>query len=201
MGERPAGADWIAREMRRHFLARIAKHVQRHLVDVEDRAGRRVMQKESVIGRVENLPVVPLAGAEQLFRLAAPGAFLDFAHGPLHRRSQSGQPLLQHVVGGPLMQGLDGGLFPKCAGDEDERDFGAFLLNGCQGSETIVGWQRVIGQDQIRRAIAELGQEIGFGRDALCHELDARITQLAHGQFGVGGPVFEDQEAEFAAHT
>ncbi len=94
------------------FLARIAKHLQRRLVHVEDHAGNRVMQEDGVTGRVEHLPVAPLAGAERRFRPPALGALLDLAQGPLHRRAQPEQPLFQHIVGGPAMQGLDGGLLP-----------------------------------------------------------------------------------------
>ena len=99
------------------------------------------------------------------------------------------------------MQGLNGGLFSHRAGDEDEWDFGAFLSGGGQRRQAVVGRQRVIGQDEVRRVVTELGQKSDFGRDTFPRELEAGFAQLAHDQFGVGGPVFEDQDAEFAVHA
>jgi hypothetical protein len=49
--------------------------------------------------------------------------------------------------------------------------------------------------------VTELGQKSDFGRDTFPRELEAGFAQLAHDQFGVGGPVFEDQDAEFAVYA
>ncbi len=97
-----------------------------------------------------------LGGAEPFVRLLALGVLLHFAQGPPHGRPQPGQPLLEHVIRGAVLQGLDGCLLAQGAGDEEEGGLGTFLLCGRESGQAVVGRKRVVGQDEVGGEVAEL---------------------------------------------
>ena len=92
------------------------------------------------------------------------------------------------------MHGVDGSLFTQRTGYENERNSRAGLVRKGQGGQAVVGWQLIIGQNQVQRRIFERGFELRLRPDTLDVELDALPPQFAHLQFGVARIVLQHED-------
>ena len=88
------------------------------------------------------------------------GPLLGLAQGPLNRRRQPGEPVLQNVVGRAVSEGFDGRFLPQSAGDEDEGNGGVPLSDDGQGRHSVEAGQGEIGEDQVEVIFLQGCEEI-----------------------------------------
>ncbi len=93
--------------------------------------------------------------------------FLGLLDRATHGRNQLLRPVLEHIVGRPGLETLDGRVFSDCPGNEQKRCFGAFRSRGPQGCQAVVRRQQIICQDDVEL----LGRQSPFkGGAAFCQD-------------------------------
>ena len=137
-------------------------------------------------------------GISQLFlRALAFAPFLGFAQRPLHRRHQAGEMGLQHVIGSALFQHLDHDLLAKYAGDKDERHVRSFSFRNLQGHAPVETRQRIVGQDEIGRPVAEFRLEGLTGFHDHDGDLESGLVQHMLDQLNIRHAILDEQNAQF----
>src|SRR5438270_6206065 len=118
---------------------------------------------------------------------------------PVQRTQDGGgkarKALFEDVVRGPLLD--DGGrrLVTNGAGNHNERNIQALLLQQLQSSGSAELRQGVVGQDHFRRLLQE--SKIGrFRIGALPQRIEAAAAQLVNHQFSIVRAVLDNQEAQ-----
>jgi hypothetical protein len=146
-------------------------------------------------------------GREPLLRLAEPlehvllfRAELPLREGLADGRSEPAEAVLEQVIAGAVLHGLDGGVFADGAGDDDEGDVQAALVEQLQGGEGVELGHAVVGEDDVRGRI-EPGQKLRARGATVAPDRQARPPQLMKHEVGVGFAVFEDQHLDGNAHT
>ena len=111
------------------------------------------------------------------------------------------QPVLEHVIIGAAFERLDRHLVPVRAGHEDKGHLRAALPCGGQGAEAVKGRDPVVGENQVRRVMLQLVQELLAAFNPLGPEAQAGAVQFVLDELRIQRDVFDQQEAEFSFHT
>ncbi len=113
-------------------------------------------------GRLGPPSLVPLAGLGQ---------------GPPDGRREAVDPVLEHVVGRPLLEALDGDLLAHHPRDEQEGGVGSVVPGDLQSREAVEAGQGVIGQDQVVAAGLEGVEELGPAVDPVDLDVEPVLGQ------------------------
>jgi hypothetical protein len=111
-----------------------------------------------------------------------------------HRR-QAGGPVLQDVIGGPLLDELDRCLVAEHTGPDDERYVRVELLSDLERLLAGEAGQVVIGQDYVGPELGHLLDKRRLVFDDDGDEVKARVDQEPLGQRGIPGFILQDQDA------
>ena len=106
-----------------------------------------------------------------------------------------GQPVLQHVVGRPVPERLDGQLLAEGAGQEDERHARLPLPRQPQGGRPVERRQQVVGQDHVRPGV-DGGGEVGGRLHPRQLVRQAGLVQRRRRQLRVERAVLQQQDAD-----
>ena len=118
--------------------------------------GRRAGGQDGQVDLMEQFqPLTPLSqGLKGCFPLSlsclAPVPLLNLQQRSLDGRDQSSQAVLEHIISGAVLEGLDGPLLPDRSRDKDEGHLRADLLGQGQGRGAIEEWQGVVREDEVR---------------------------------------------------
>ncbi len=120
---------------------------------------------------------------------------LDLGQRAQDNRGQAGGPVLQDVIGGPLLDELDRCLVSEHTGPDDERYVRIEFLSDLERLLAGEAGQVVIGQDYVWPEGGHLLDKRRLGVDDDGGEFKARADQEALGQRGIPGFVLQDQDA------
>ena len=112
-----------------------------------------------------------------------------------HRRHQARQVVLQQIVAGAVAHRLDGGVLADLAGQQDERDQPAALLQQLQRHQAGEARQVEVREDHVPRLeqrIAVLGLALHAPHDAG----DAAAPQVGQRQFVIQFRILDVQYAQ-----
>src|SRR5262249_42747498 len=113
----------------------------------------------------------------------------------LDGRDETAGIVLENVIHGPVVQSLDRALLAERAGDEYEGDVRSLARGDMQRRKAIEARNREVGDDDVRREVAQGSSEAPLRVDADRHTLDASCAQLLDGEVGVGRVILDDQYA------
>ena len=85
--------------------------------------------------------------------------------------------MLEHIIGGAGLQGLDRGLLAQGPGDKDKGQVGAALAGIGEGREAIVGGEPTVREDEGEAARFQRRDELGPGLDTGELAGDVRFLQ------------------------
>src|SRR2546425_261525 len=127
--------------------------------------------------------------------------FLSLAQGTTHCMGQSCEVVFQHIVCGAGLQTSDRCILSDGAGNKDEGDFRAQFPRESQRRQSIVGRERVVGQDDVPLALLQSGEEVVVALDARQLARHAFFDKRQANQFLIIWIVFKMKDVQRRSHT
>jgi hypothetical protein len=124
------------------------------------------------MGQIEQTGLRPqgfldlFAPTKRLLRPYSFGFVLDLAKRAPNRRHETREPRFQNVVSRPNLEGVDGDVFTKSAGNKDERQIRSGVSREMQSGEAVERWKRIVRQDEVKLALLKSHREFRSGLDA-----------------------------------
>ena len=176
------------------LLRRVAEHGRHLAVDVAAPPVGDV-EDEHHVGRGVDHPLEEaLAAGERLLGLAAGRALGGLVEGAADDGHQAREMVLEHVVGGSRLEGVDGPFIAQRSGKEDEGQLRPAGAGGGEGGRPAEGGKRVVREDHVEAAGLQGLRELR-ARD---HAPDLAIEARAEGgldQLGVHVVVLQMEDA------
>src|SRR3984893_18519993 len=127
----------------------------------------------------------------------APASTLLVLHRPKNGRTESGRPILEHVVACTGEEAFDGRLIPQGTCHHDHGNAWSSMTDHLQGTVSVEFRELGIGENQVGLKLIERLCEIFLGLHAPCHECEARPAQLALQDFRLLGYILQHQDLQF----
>ncbi len=165
-----------------------------HRVAHEQNRAVRRHQRQDVGAVFDKSPESALAVAQRLLHAEAllPGPFQ--LQGPLHRRRQPIEILLEDVVRGTGPEPLGGLLLAQGAGHDDDRNGGRRLADDAQHVRRGELRHDVVAQDDVGEKLPELTYEVLTRRHAAVHDVEPFVAQATGDQLGIFRPVLDVED-------
>jgi hypothetical protein len=109
--------------------------------------------------------------------------------------TKTSQAVLEQVIGRALPHCADGRIFADGAGDDDERDVPAALVQQVQRAYGVELGQRMIGEDEVQ-LWREAREVFRLGVHTLPRWIEAGTPEVMQHQLGVGLAVLKDQHSQ-----
>src|SRR6185369_1426062 len=109
----------------------------------------RAEQRDPDRDVVDKAPVLLFRESQRFLRFLALGSFANLSQSTPDGRQKPGEAVLEDVVGGAALHGVNGNLFPHGPGDEDERQVGEALPDHGQRCHAVESRQGIVSQDQV----------------------------------------------------
>src|SRR5947199_3247636 len=138
-----------------------------------------------------------LAFPQRMLDSLATRSFLPQVQRPLHRGYEARQPVFQNVIRCAAFERFRRHFLPLRTGDENEGNVRTLVPGDGQRRESMERWKAVVGENQLRRIMLKLTDEILAGVHALAAKGETAFAQFTIDQLYVISYVFQDQDAQF----
>ena len=142
-----------------------------------------------------------LAFSQRMLDRLTTRSFLSQVQRPLHGGDEARQPVFQNVIRCAAFERFRRHFLPLGTGDEDEGDVRTLVPGDGQRRESVERWKAVVGENQVRRIMLKLTDEILAGVHAFAAKGETAFAQFTIDQLYVISYVFQDQDAQFFVHN